>query len=108
MLGHEYTADPPSFPYCRRPTDLLFGLKVLSGCVAAAAHWEGQQTVVFGMPCLVDIVPNLVPVPGEGIDVPGWCCRPTDALHGADAVSFQGVQQPQLPEKLPEKPKPSW
>ena len=29
----------------------------------------------------------------------GRCCRPTDALHGADVASFQAVQQPQLPEK---------
>ena len=36
--------------------------------------------------------------------MPGWCCRPTDALHGAEAASFQAVQQPQQLQ-LPEKPK---
>ena len=57
------------------------------------------------MLCVAKIIPNFAPAHGEGIDLPGWCCRSTDALHGADAASFQAVQQQPQQLQLPEKPK---
>ena len=49
------------------------------------------------MPSVAEIVLNLAPAPSVSVELPVLCCRPTDALHGTDAVSFQAVQQPQLP-----------